>query len=96
MNRPTPRSNNEPINKLDNLRIPQREIFTQRIFDPRRVPESNWKSYTVKNMANALTEYNINQGDFQFIMGLLANIESLGEIKTMDIDPKNNTYEDYQ
>ena len=47
-------------------------------------------------MANALTEYNINQGDFQFIMGLLANIESLGEIKTMDMYPMNNKYEDYQ
>ena len=48
-------------------------------------------------MANVVTEDKINQGGgFQLIMGLLANIKSLGEIKTMDMDPKNNTYEDYQ
>ena len=40
----------------------------------------------VKNMANVVKEYNINQGDIQLIMGLLANIESLGEIKPMDMD----------
>ena len=49
-----------------------------------------------KNMANVVTEYNINQGDFQLIMGLLTNIDSLRKIRTMDMDPKNNTYEDYQ
>ena len=48
-------------------------------------------------MANVVTDDNINQGGgFQLIMGLLANIESLGEIKNMDMDPKNNTYEDYK
>ena len=48
-------------------------------------------------MANVVTEYKINQGGgFQLILGLLANIESLGEIKNMDMNPKNNTYEDYQ
>ena len=30
------------------------------------------------------------------MMGLLANLDSLGEIKNMDMDPKNNIYEDDQ
>ena len=47
-------------------------------------------------MANFVMGYNITQGDFQQIMGLLPDIYSLGEIKTMDMDPMNNTYEDYQ
>ena len=47
-------------------------------------------------MANGVTEDNINQGDFQLIMGLLANIDSLGEIKPMDMEPNNKTYEGYQ
>ena len=70
-----PSSNNKVINKLDNLRINQREIFTPHIFDPRRVPEIKCKSDMVKNMANFVTEDKINQGDFQLIMGFLANID---------------------
>ena len=50
----------------------------------------------VENMANVVTEDNITQGDLRQIMGLLADIESLGEIKPMDMDPNNNKYEDYQ
>ena len=44
-----------------------------------------------------MTEYNINQGGgLQLMMGLLANIDSLGEIKNMDMDPNNNIDEEYQ
>ena len=50
----------------------------------------------VENMNNVVTEDNITQGGFQLIMGLLDNIGSLGEIKTMAMEPKNNIYEDYQ
>ena len=50
----------------------------------------------VENISNVAMEDNITQGDFQYIMGLLANIDSLEEMKTMDMDPKNNIYEDYQ
>ena len=47
-------------------------------------------------MDNVVMKDKIIQGDFQQIMGLLANIDSLGEIKPMDIDPKNNTYDYYK
>ena len=47
-------------------------------------------------MANVVTEDNINQGDFQLIMGLLANIDSLGETKPIYTEPNNKTYEGYK
>ena len=47
-------------------------------------------------MDNVVTEDKITQGDFQYIMGFLANIDSPGEIKPMYMVPNNNTYEYYQ
>ena len=62
--RANPPSNNEVINQKANLRRPQRKIFPPHIFDPRRVPKSNWKSDMVENMPNVVTEYKITQGGF--------------------------------
>ena len=73
-----PPSNNYLIKQLANLRIPKREIFHPHIFDPRRVTAKNSRSDMVENIANVVTEEKITQCDLKLIMGLLANIYSLG------------------
>ena len=47
-------------------------------------------------MDNIVMEDKITQGEFQQTMMLLADIYSLGQIKPIDMDQMNNTYEDYQ
>ena len=75
---------------------PKENILYTYIFDPRRITSSNCKSEMVENMDNIVMEDKITQGEFQQTMMLLADIYSLGQIKPIDMDQMNNTYEDYQ
>ena len=49
----------------------------------------------VENIDNGVTEDNITKGNFQEIMGLMAEIDLLGEIEPMDMAPKKTPDEDY-